>query len=511
MPIISAVSLVALVLLVVHFTSICRNAEWIFLILCLTIGTILCVSVPPSTRTSWDDAHHYDSAVGLSYVVDAQYTPADRDAGAPSSKAEMAIKDLPASPSPDPMGIDDATYQKVVDAYDNLNDNGESVKLEGVAKSRGGVWFNEKVIGYVPNAIGLWFGRLFSNSFSTIFVFGKFGSLICYALAFFFGIRHLRSGKLLVSVLGLFPTTMFISTIYTYDAFCIALVAFAFSYFIGEVQRPQKKIGLWEALVISIVFFIGAGIKVVYLPLGLILLLISPKKFEQKRVYTLYMALNVLAIVFCIWQLSIPVSKALANDPSQSDTRGGNDINAGLQIRQIIEDPVGYVKKIAYYVFGRYLNLSRLATAFSEIEGNRYTYFYYFRWNPDITDSSYISYGGLMASWMALMFGWSLVDRSECDKNYSGILWKAVSFIAIFLAIFAACSALYITFTAVGLDTVKGMHNRYLFPCLVPIFLVFLNCGITVKHEYAKKAAIFIATTVILWLVEYYVVFLHLL
>ena len=508
-PLIGAICLVALVLIAVHFKAICHNHEWAFLIIALSYGIILCFSVPPTTFTYFDDGFHYDGSTGLSYLFDAQYSPANAAAASTKNPAEMAIKNIPTAPSEIPVGIDDATYDKVVQTYNDLTEQGEYKQLEGLKRLRAGNWNRINSIGHVPNAIGLWIGRLFSDSFEVPFVCAKLSGLLFYVLIFFFAIRHLKSGKLIAATIALIPTSLYIATSFTYDAVNISLIGFSVCYFLGEAQRPNKPIGIWETLTIALTFLVGMLIKAVFFPVALVFLLMPSKKFHSTANRVAYYLFVVAAFGVGFYMIASTITSILASTTNLTDARGGTEVNAKAQVEYILSDPMGYFIQTTKYIFGQYINPLVYTTPFSVEEPHRYTYFFYYRWIEDVNGGAYEFYRPVVYAWLFTILGWCVVDRTETDKSVAGPLGKVLSFAAVFISLFGAASALYITFTPVGSTEYAGMHNRYVYPALMPLFLIFFNFGRIVKVPKHIRGIAFIVITALLLIIEFNIVFLH--
>ena len=71
--------------------------------------------------------------------------------------------------------------------------------------------------------------RLFKMSFGNIYILGRLVNLIVYVTTMTFAIRKIKKGKILLSVIGLLPTVMFLSSTISYDPFVLSFISSLYS------------------------------------------------------------------------------------------------------------------------------------------------------------------------------------------------------------------------------------------------------------------------------------------
>ena len=81
----------------------------------------------------------------------------------------------------------------------------------------------------------------------------------------------------------------------------------------------------------------------------------------------------------------------------------------------------------------------------------------------------------------------AFLDRNMTDNKY--ILFKFVTYIDIFVSIVLVVTALYVSFTPVGYNTVNGCQPRYLLPLMFP-FYIFLAPNGKIDINYKKLSLI---------------------
>ena len=492
----------------IHWETIRESLEWGFLILALAFGIVYVFAVPASTHVSWDDAIHYDGAVAMSYVVDAQYTPADVDASMSSSVVEKEIKEIERSPSANPFKIDDATIARIRDRFDQLDTTGQVKTVKDTKTIAGRDTLASSLIGRIPNAFGLWLGRIFFDDFSGIFYTGKVVSLVVYALTFFLGIRHLKSGKAIVGLIGLIPSALFLATNYSYDAFPLALIAFAFCRYIGDLQVEGRTIDVRALALILIPFALGAATKMVYMPLALAFFFAPRGKFVVHRLRQVFIAASVAVVLVAVTIITIQLAGSVTGlGRSFSDARGGGGVNAPQQIALILADPLRFAGVLLGYLV-RFFNPAIYAQPISSDEANRFTYWYYVRPSNATVGDYFTIYSGLTLAWIAVAILVALIDRDKIkDSYYGGVLLKVMTGLGCLVSFFAACSAMYVSFTAVGSMTIAGMQNRYAYPIYAPALLIILNTRFGRKLDLGTNAPLFMGVMTVLLAIEVLYVF----
>ena len=62
----------------------------------------------------------------------------------------------------------------------------------------------------------------------------------------------------------------------------------------------------------------------------------------------------------------------------------------------------------------------------------------------------------------------TLLDKSEHDEFKGSVLVRGVSVLTAFASVCLVATALYVSFTPVGLETINGCQWRYIIPILIP-------------------------------------------
>jgi uncharacterized membrane protein len=461
-------------LIIVLRNEIRHHVEIGFLILSLTFGIVFCISVPVTAFISWDGTSHFDRTWAMSYLYDAEYTGAEKDmvmynpAAAWEQRAgingsgkyafdSLALKDM----------------NKVYSALKEDEKNGELIRTYGIDTLNNDGYFNLASIGYIPNAIGLWLGRLLHLNCIGIYFLGKLFNLLFYSLIMTCAIRNLRYGKLLLSAIGLMPTILLLSVNFTYDPWCLCFFSYAFSRYIGNIQK-DRTFTTKEVLLIGVTFLFGALVRAIYFPLALIFLL-SPENYKDKNKGIMKMkAAGILLLILLLISLGMNI---VLNPSITTDTRGG-DVNSGAQMAFILHHPISYL-----IIFGKcMLNLVGLNNA-SYFNSAPMLIPATIQYNTDI-----VLRGDIVISEIVffVIFIMAIVDGGEECRAYTRIRHRLLVLFSLILASGAVCSSMYLAITAVGSARIEGVQPRYFFPMLFP--LLAITCRIPVRNEISRKS-----------------------
>ena len=169
-------------------------------------------------------------------------------------------------------------------------------------------------------------------------------------------------------------------------------------------------------------------------------------------------------VVVCIRMLFLFASPG---GGAVQDARGGEGVDALGQISYIFTHPWEYTKTLLGFL-AEYVSLESSARYFSYLH-------YFTRLEPTVFSS-------LMVATLIVV---AITDKNEYDVRVR-ILPRVVCFILAFGVLCLVATSMYIAFTAVGSDTVKGCQYRYIAPILFPILYCMGSGKIQnrIKREY---------------------------
>ena len=439
-----------------NFRAICNRLEWGFLALALPLGLMTCALMPTLAEVTWDGQIHFRNTVCLSYLMDSEFTDADllmTDA--------MGVKRL------DMFGSGDMTavwYPKQDrESVDRSNaellrlDGGNVTVFEGVTSPNGKSYLDFNRIGYVPQAFGLWLGRLLKFDCLSRYLLARTCSMLVYVSVFFCSIRRLRSGKAIVAVLGLLPAPFLMAANFSYDPWWFALTTYSFARYTSVLQSEDGWFTPFDVTTILAAFTFGTFVKAINLPIALVFLCMPKNRFRTKAEKNLFRVASVLIVSLLAFSFILPLLSGSTSVAGSSDPRGGAGVSAMGQISYVLSDIPRYLRVFASFSLG-FFGLHNLPLLLFTNESYLY---------PDSM---------IMGLWVAALLLFVLLfSRLANDPLFECVPIRAAALIGVAFAYFLSVSALYASFTPVGSDTVGGVQHRYLLECCSALSLLCIG------------------------------------
>lgn len=358
-----------------------------------------------------------------------------------------------------------------------------------------GLWRDiYKRVSSLPASVLYFFLTVLGLPFSFRFIAARIVYALIYSLVLYLGMRYLKSGKMIFAVVALFPTMLFIASVYSYDYWVNAFVMMGTAYIVGALQRPNERITLREAMLMIGGFVIGLGPKAIYFPMILLCLLVPKSRFATVSQSRIFRASVVGATLFVLASFAVPYF--LVSGPGVGDVRGGSEVNSMEQIKFILSNPIEYAD-ICLSFLGQYLSLP---------SSQGYIIYY-----------AYLGFCSPVV-WVAILFivtFATVTDKAPCDNAVNN--WKSRMLVVMLssITLVLVVTSLYVSFTAVASPMIAGCQPRYILP-LVFAFLVFigprdwrLSAKISQTSLYNGfiLAAMFLLNYIGLW--QVYIGFLH--
>lgn len=395
----------------------------------LLLGTLIIFTEPFSHNSSDEDSHYF-YAVQNSFYKEAYLTTADINVRNTAGFATAHSQE--------------ESSQNII----TMNKDGLVVNYATAATSS---------IPHKPAGAIIAVARLCGASFWERFVAGQFAMLFIYATTVYFAIKRLKSGKMMMSVIALFPTNIVLACNYSYDPWVTGFSLLGTAYFVSEVQQPQKRITVWETVVMCGAFVVASLPKQIYCLLLLIPAFMIKKwstKHERRNYYVLLLAF--FAFIFTLF-----IIRSLSTVSGAGDLRGGA-VNPSEQIAYIFENPIEYAIKLLKFVVGYISPLNA---------------------NKSINFFSYLGNSGSPVVFLLLLSFCAITDKSEEDRFYGANFIKIVILVLEFTIICMIATALYIDFTPVAGETINGCHPRYLMPLIAPLSLFIMPPWFAIKQK----------------------------
>ncbi len=399
-----------------------KRVEILFAIVALVLGSFQISSITLVPGISADDEIHYERTLVLANGLSGFFYQSEVDA------IENYTNVI----------VNADTHEKKtrIVRYEELNKKYDEKIISEHSFEGKGIWS----VAYIPSALGIIFARGLSLPFTATLFMGKFFSLIAYIAIFYFAIKRIKTGKLLMAILGLIPTSLYLAGNFSYDAWVFAFMALGFSYFVN-MSRSDDKIKTRDIIIMCIFFFVGILPKAIYVFALLPLLFLSKSKFKGKNQRVFYYIALVVMVVLLLSSFLLPL---VITGGGEGDARGGTDVNAALQVQYILGNKAEFTKTLAKFL-NSFLSLESQEALFQCYE--------------------YLGNGKFTVLTMIIIAIIAFVDKDKKDK----LPVRVSSFVAFILCNAMAAIALYITFTPVGARTVAGFQNRYILPTLIPL------------------------------------------
>lgn len=409
-----------------------KHIEKGFLVIALSIGLLLIICEPPFLNASWDDQIHFKSIYKIG-TVKKKYPETVVD------YSDLKIK----------YSMFNTNEERMNQIKYNNENTGDSKEIVGPKYS------SFKFINYVPISLLYTVCEFLHVPFIIMFLLGKVLYFTIYTIIVYYAIKIIPKHKHLVCLLGLIPTSLFIASNYNYDTFINAFILLFISFFVYEKSRKNDSVNTKLLLISLFGMIIACFTKAIYAPLILILLLLPKEKFENIKKYKLFrIGVIMITIILC----STFVIPTVTNPAEVSDTRGG-DTSEKRQIKSIIKSPVSFVKS---FTGNYYYNFS------DKMLGKKAVYsFSYF----DKKSDNSLSNGYTIFLILLLLF--ILTDNYK--EEYLKPKEKVYILLIVLLIIAFIWGALYLSFTPVGDDVIRGVQGRYFIPLIFPLSICFIT------------------------------------
>lgn len=419
-------SLVILWILISFYKSYdhVKNIHKYFIFIGLILGIILITLQPSTTFYSWDDQIHFKNVYEL---IGGDF---DWKTG------EFSMIDYNAFGRGSIQSLEEQVQQMEYINQDQVQNY----------HSYGGRFLTYNKIAYLPSAFGFYLCKILHLPFNICFKAGKLMNLVAYLFIMGYAIKISKVGKLLLTVIGLIPTSIFLACQYAYDPAVTAGLILGIVCLINWFVDKDFKVDFKNFLIFILAMMYGCFPKAIYAPLMLLFLFIPKKKFKDKKQCILVKSGVFVICMLLMYTFIIPtVTNTMA-----SDTRGGNTSVAG-QLKLILKYPMGYINVLKNTMVANF--------------------FYYFFSSGALTNFSY--FGEMRGNSYYLFIILLLFVTFTEKQEYSFKWWQKGLYLLFCLGIILLIwTALYLSFTPVGLNTINGVQPRY----FIPLLYLFLIC-----------------------------------
>lgn len=403
-----------------------RSIHKNYFIIGLIMGTVLIILQPSATFYSWDDQIHFKNVYEL-FGNEFNWSLGEYEMINNSAVGRDSIN-----------SIDEQANQN---SYLNSN------KSSGFS-TKSGRFITYNNISYIPLSIGYRMCKMFKLPFVICFKFGKFMNLLVFLLIMSYAIKKAKIGKTVLLTIGLLPSTLFLASQYSYDPAVISGISLGMVFLFNWLVDKGCKVNFKTIIIFTFSILYACFTKAIYIPLILLFWLVPTSRFKNKK--TEFISKIMITIVFILVMITFALPSSFSADMG-GDSRGGTT-NASEQFHMVLNNPIGYINV---------LKDSACATFFEKIAGD--TTFGGFSYIGKVSPNIYY------VVLLTLLLSYIFCNDSEKLK----IKDKTIIIIFLLGIILLIWTALYLSFTPVGSNTIEGVQPRYFIPLIFPILMCF--------------------------------------
>ena len=348
---------------------------------------------------------------------------------------------------------DQSTYNLI---HDNLFEHDPD--LSPASYERGPI--NVPFWSYLPQAIGVALGMLLGLGGVATLYLGKLFAGIFYLLGCYWSIKKLPAGKMVLFIVALLPRSLELATSYSYDTI-VNMLSFGLIGYCFYCAYNRKAVTWINIIILMVMNFFLAPVKIVYCVLAGLILLIPQSKFAKKG--TKWMGTGLL-LTTGILSIGIARMSSLSN-MAQGQTYGGLGQEFESHTLPMLLQNIGYTIRM-------FVNTIRVNgdDYLIGMLGCRLTW----------KDLIYLPWMFAIAFFILLLLASAKTERDVLLFDWKEKVWMGCICAAV---IGATLLALLLDFTPLGRDHIDGVQGRYFIPILPLIIFMFRSRVVVLKRN----------------------------
>lgn len=302
-------------------------------------------------------------------------------------------------------------------------------------------------ISYIPQAIGIFIARSFTKNIAVIAYAGRIMNWLLITVLLYIAIRIIPVGKELLSLIVLMPMNIHEAISLAPDGMVVAISILMMAYVLYLRYIKKDELKPWELMFLYIIVCYISLLKVVYLPFGILYLLIPEERFgnvKKKTIHILVMAMlavlsNVVWLKLCSGFLVIEGTNA--------------SIQLGYLIRHLGEFMIVVARTYLY-------RSSDWATMMI---------------GSDLAELSVQTVGVFILAYLFIIFRRFAKKPGICHGTGNEICVNIVSGIIVVSIVLLITMSLYLQWSPVYSNIVDGIQGRYFIALLMPAYFAINN------------------------------------
>ena len=311
--------------------------------------------------------------------------------------------------------------------------------------------------GYIPQILGISMARAINMNSEQILFMGRLFALAWYGFVMYWAIKLMPIKKTMLFIVGLLPMTMQQVVSFNYDSVLLGLCFFTISYILNLIYT-DRKLKVYDWIIILLLAFSIASIKFVYLPIFGLAIFIPKDKFKTRKrkvIAAIGLIFFSMFVVICTRLLDYHEAMSLQTQTAEGATKISFDycINnmftvVGIFYRTLERQLPRFVSEMLASPLG-WLDISLPVTI-------------------------------VMA--LALLLLISIIQK-EGEMKAIKVSMRMYMIIRVLLITFLTMVVLFLDWTPLGATQIEGLQGRYFLPFLPLALLVFQNKNLFIRKS----------------------------
>lgn len=315
-------------------------------------------------------------------------------------------------------------------------------------------------LGYIPQTLGVWFGRLFGMNLAGIYYMGRLFNLLFYAACAFIGVRMAPRFRLFLAVFAIMPMQLAICATYNSDGLLYGLSILAASWFVRMYYDRAFYVTARDLLLFMIPCVL-IGIKQYWVaPIAFLPFVLPRERFAKLQTKWWCVVVAAGTIAATVVSLSLSVSGLLTGNAGGASGEGAS-----------------VPEQLAYVASAPYAAMRVLASSLAAGLGDNLAQLFVF---GRLTAQAPALIGMIYVGFIAVVA--FSTTRYQYDPAFT--VGNTPSRTATRVGVLIVCSATlvaiyfatYLTWTPVGVNVVMGVQGRYLIPVMAYLPFLSFDC-----------------------------------